>query len=201
MKTRHIFILTGLLLLINNSFAPAFGQYYPDEDEDELLRRFYIAPDFGLVLGDITRIEFSPSLGYHLTPRIIIGTGGRFEYYRERDYFTRKVDVKTAIYGYRLFSRLIIIKDINELILLNIPLGIFTHAEFESLSLEEKYFRLGYSTSEKRYWLNSFLAGGGINQKTGSRSSFNVMVLWDLTTTASSPFSYPVIKFGIQFYL
>jgi hypothetical protein len=163
--------------------------------------RIFIAPDFGLVLGSVTRIEFSPSVGYHLTPRLIIGTGGRFEYVREKYFLNNNIDIQTIIYGYRLFSRLILIKDINEIIPINVPLSIFAHAEFESLSLEERYFRFASIDSRDRFWLNSFLAGAGINQRTGPRTSFNVMFLWDLTNSASSPYVNPIIKFGIQFYL
>ncbi len=201
MVKRYILLIL-LSLFVGSVFTSNLnGQYYNNEDQPELPGRVFIAPDFSLVIGNLTRIEFSPIVGYHLTPRLIAGIGGRFEYYREKNYLTSNVDIQTMIYGYRLFSRFILVKDINEIIPLNVPMGIFAHAEFESLSLEEKYFRLGYSNSEDRYWLNSVLAGVGINQPTGPRSSINVMVLWDLTSTASAPFSYPVLKFGLQFYL
>jgi hypothetical protein len=195
-------ILLIITFFTGLSYAePVKAQYYPEQAQNELPGRFFIAPDFSLVLGNLTRIEFSPLLGYHITPRLIGGIGGRFEYYREKSFINNSLDIQTMIYGYRIFTRLIIIKDIDEIIPLNIPLGIFGHAEYESLSLEERYFRLGYSTSNQRYWLNSVLAGPGITQRTGQRTAFNVMVLWDLTSTASSPFSYPTLRFGIQIYL
>jgi hypothetical protein len=178
-----------------------YERYEKDEDK-ELPGRFFIAPDFGLVLGDLTRIEVSPSLGYHLTPRFIMGIGGRYEYVRKRNFITRQIDVNTHVYGYRLFSRLIVIEDLADIVPIQVPIGIFGHIEFEGLSLEERHFRLGAAPDiEGRFWLNSVLAGAGINQPTGPRSSFNVMVLWDITNSASSPYINPILKFGIQFYL
>ncbi len=203
-KSIRIFITTFLILgfFQNASFSQNPRYERERDEEDELPGRFFIAPDFGLVLGDITRIELSPSLGYHLTPRFILGLGGRYEYVREKNFFTNRIDVKTSIWGYRLFSRLIVIENINDIIPIRVPLAIFGHIEFESLSLEEKYFRTtAPGLADGRFWLNSVLAGGGINQPTGPRSSFNVMVLWDLTNSVSSPYINPILKFGIQFYL
>lgn len=208
MVTKFSFRKSLLLLLVSImiSLSHGYSQDYPrrseNKTENELPERFFIAPDFGLVLGDITRIEFSPSLGYHLTPGFILGLGGRYEYVREKDFFTNRISVRTSIYGYRLFSRLILVKNLADIIPIQIPLGLFGHLEFESLSLEEKYFRPGAPfDATDRFWLNSVLAGGGISQPTGLRSSFNILVLWDLTNSASSPYINPILKFGMQFYL
>ncbi len=195
-------IILGLFVIISESYSQDYRYERGNEEENELPGRFFIAPDFGLVLGDITRIEFSPSLGYHLSPRFILGLGGRYEYVREKNFFTNRISIKTNIFGYRLFSRLIVIENVAEIIPIQIPLGIFGHIEFESLSLEEKYFLPGAPfDAQERFWLNSVLAGGGINQPTGPRSSFNILVLWDLTNSASSPYINPILKFGVQFYL
>jgi len=201
MKSRYLLYFLMIASLTIGLHQEGQAQYYREKDDNELPGRIFIAPDFGLVLGTVTRIEFSPSLGYHITPRLILGTGGRFEYLKEKYYLNSSIDIQTFIYGYRLFSRLVLIKDVNEIIPLNVPLSIFAHAEFESLSLEERYFRLASIDSHQRFWLNSILAGGGINQQTGSRTSFNVMILWDLTNSISSPYVNPIIKFGVQFYL
>jgi hypothetical protein len=201
MNNRYLLYFLMIVSISLNLYQEGKAQYYREEDDTELPGRIFIAPDFGLVLGTVTRIEFSPSVGYHLTPRFILGTGGRFEYLKEKYFLNSNIDIQTIIYGYRLFSRLVLIKDLNEVIPLNVPLSIFAHAEFESLSLEERYFRLASMDSRQRFWLNSILAGGGINQQTGSRTSFNVMILWDLTNSVSSPYVNPIIKFGIQFYL
>ena len=197
---RKLFIFTISLVLFSGLGSKVFSQYGRDE-EDELPGRFFISPDFGLVFGTLTRIEFSPSFGYHVTPRLIAGAGGRFEYYREKNYYTHQTEIQTNIYGFRLFSRLIVLKSIDDFIPINIPLSIFAHAEYESLSLEEQYFRIGSAGSGQRFWLDSVLAGGGISQRSGQRTFFNIMVLWDLTNTSSSPYINPIIKFGLQFYL
>lgn len=195
-----ITLLFILLLPGNFRSATAQGSLTPPEPSNDLPGRVFISPDISLILGNLTSIELSPLIGYHLSPRLIVGAGGKYQFYQEKSYISSQLDIKTTIYGYRLFSRMIIIRDINEVIPLNIPLGLFGHVEFESLSLEEKYFRFGHSGSDSRYWLNSVLAGPGISQRTGYRTWFNILVLWDLTASASSPFAYPTLKFGLQIY-
>jgi hypothetical protein len=92
-------ILLLIILCIGLSYAvPVKAQYFPEQAQAELPGRFFIAPDFSLVLGNLTRIEFSPLLGYHITPRLIGGIGGRFEYYREKSFINNNLDIQTMIY-------------------------------------------------------------------------------------------------------
>jgi hypothetical protein len=196
---RKLFPILLLLAALLISWSSLCAQ--SREETDDPPGKFFISPDIGLVFGTVTRIEFSPSLGYHITPGLVVGTGGRYEYYREKDFFNQLMDIQTNIYGYRFFTRLTILKSIDDFIPINIPIGIFGHAEYESLSLEERYFRVGQPNSDKRFWLNSILAGGGISQRTGARTYFNIIILWDLTNSASSPYVNPIMKFGLQFYL
>ena len=195
-KALIVIFLTAIEMFVT---IPLSGQY--DQDEDELPGRFFISPDLGLVFGTITRIEVSPSVGYHITPAIIAGIGGRYEYYREKSYYTQNQTINTNIYGFRVFSRLILFRNLSDFFPIHIPLSIFGHAEYEFLNLDPLYFPTPNADPTQRYWLDSFLAGGGISQRTSKRTYFNIMVLWDLTNTSGSPYVNPILKFGIQFYL
>ncbi len=173
----------------------------PFEDEADPPSRFFIAPDLGLVLGSYTKIEVAPSVGYQLGPRFALGLGGRYEYLRDRTNFIFLEEVETHIYGIRFFSRLTLIKDLSEWVPIGVMMGIFGHAEYELLNLESQFFRSGGFVAGDRFWLDTFLAGIGLSQRTGYATSFNIMVLWDLNNTSSSPYINPIVRFGMQIYL
>lgn len=173
----------------------------PFQDETDPPSRIFIAPDLGLVLGSYTKIEVAPSLGYQVGPRFALGLGGRYEYLRDRTNFIFLDEVETHIYGMRFFSRLTLVKDLRELVPIGVMMGIFGHAEYELLNLETRFFRTGGIEAGDRFWLDTFLAGIGLSQRTGYATSFNIMVLWDLNNTSSSPYINPIIRFGMQIYL
>lgn len=160
--------------------------------------KFYLSPDFGLMLGTITRIEVSPSVGYNLTPRLSIGAGAKYQYYRIKDYYTGTY--KTNIYGPQVFARLIIIKDLANIFPSNSNTQIFGHVEYESLSLENKYFN-NVNITNGRFWFNTLLIGGGLSQAASSRINAVVLLLWDTDTSGQSPYSNPIFRIGINIKL
>lgn len=189
-------LITSFLLL--NSGHVAYAQ---DDTEYEVPSKWYLSPDFGLVLGNVTSIEVAPAIGYHLTPRFSMGLGGRYEFFRQLDPFSRQEVIRTDIWGARAFSRLMLIPNLDEILPFRIEMGIFAHAEMEALYLEKLYYSLNPAQTEGRFWHKAVLTGLGISQRTGARSYVNFLVLWDLTNTSASPYINPIIRFGIQIYL
>jgi hypothetical protein len=45
------------------------------------------------------------------------------------------------------------------------------------------------------------LIGGGISQPASARMKINALILWDIDTSSVSPFSNPMIRFGIEILL
>ena len=78
-------------------------------------------------------------------------------------------------------------------------MAIFVQAEQEFLSLERKYFNFTSSPDEGRFWKPFTLVGAGFNQQVGRNSFMNIVVLWDIDNTISSPYTNPIIRFGFQF--
>lgn len=190
---KFVAVFLTLQCLTVNSFSQ-------DRDAYEAPGKFYFSPDFGLVLGNYTSIEVAPAFGYHITPRFSAGIGGRYEFLRQLDPFSRVELIRTDIFGIRGFSRLNLIPDLSEYIPFNIQLGIFAHAEIEALSLENEVYGLNTQLDTGRFWHTAVLAGGGISQQAGPRSFVNILFLWDLTNSSTSPYLNPIIRFGIQIY-
>lgn len=189
-----------IFLLILAPFS-LMAQYYTETEDSYLPEgRWYLSPDFGLVLGNITLIEIAPTLGYQLTPRFSTGFGFRYEYFRQLDYYTRKELINTYKLGLRAFTKLIIIPDLGESF--NVPgrIGVFAYTEYEALNLDEEYFGLLQPIDTERFWNHGILIGGGVSQQVAKKIFMNIMFLWDLTNSSSSPYIDPIIRVGGQFY-
>lgn len=188
-----------LLIVVLLSFSFTYAQWNEDEEETNK-GKFFLSPDFGLQLGTLTRIEVSPSVGYYPLDRLALGIGARYEFYKNN--FDGASIPQTHIYGGKVFSRFILIKNIDNIIPLNMYTSIFLHAENELLSLESRYFKWPDYPPEGRFFLNTVLAGAGFLQPSGLRSAFTFMVLWDLTNNSlRSPYPNPVMRIGFQFLL
>jgi hypothetical protein len=164
-----------------------------DFEELSFRERLFFGGHFGLMFGTVTNIELSPIVGYRFTSRFSLAMGPKYQYYKESIY------INTHIYGGRVFTRYMLIKDINNLLPINLNAGIFFHVEYEGLSLEEKYFGTLGSPYEGRFLLNSVLVGGGLSQQLGERGAINLMILWNLNGTENTPYTNPIIRVGFNF--
>jgi hypothetical protein len=171
------------------------------QDESGSKGTFYIAPDFGLMLGTVNRIEISPALGYCITDRLSIAGGFKYEFYSETRLYASQYPVKTSIFGPRAFARYTVFENIGDYLPIGINTALFGHAEFESSSLENKYFSNSISPGNGRFWYSTVLLGGGISQAASERINLTILLLWDADPGSVSFYSNPVIRFGLQFML
>lgn len=191
-------VLFVLLLLLPLSLHAQF-EIEPEETE-EPEGRWYLSPDFGLILGDITMVEVAPTIGFHLTPQLSTGIGVRYEYFRQLNFYTRAVEVNTSKLGLRAFVKIVLIPDLSDALPIPSKLSLFTYAEYEALNLDKEYYGLLQTIDSERFWHHGFLAGGGISQQVSKRVFMNIMILSDLTNSSSSPYNNPLIRFGLQIY-
>lgn len=171
----------------------------PKKEEKKLWNRMYVGGNIGLQFGTITDIEVSPHVGYYIYPRWSAGVGITYEYYNRKASLYYPYAIDTHIYGFNVFTRLALIQDLGKTFGIGNGISIIGQAEYERLSLERKYFERTSSLYEGRFWLDSFLVGGGIKQAIGRRSSIYLLVMWNLNETINSPYSNPIFKFGFDF--
>lgn len=180
--------MAGIVL----SSLPLYSQ-----EEMEQKSHFFISPEFGLIVGNYTRIEAAPAFGYYPSERLGLAAGFRYEYYK-KSYID---NFSTHIIGPVAFIDYIVIKNLAEMVPVQQGTEITAHIEYEGLSLEKKYFSFPSTIEDGRFWYHAVLAGPGISQRVSMRVKANALILWDLNITASSPYSNPVVRFGISITL
>jgi hypothetical protein len=189
---RHL--ITGCFIIISTWSVYA-------QEEENYKGEFYLAPDFGLMLGTINQIEVSPAIGYHLSDRFSIGCGFKYEFYSQTRVYTNQTQVKTQIYGPRAFVRYTVFRNLGSFLPIGMNTSLFLHSEFEALNLEKKFFYYPNFPDDGRFWYNTILIGGGFSQAASERLRVNILVLWNTDAGNISLYNNPVIRFGFQFYL
>ena len=174
--------------------VPAAGQDSRNrakENRPPLSERMFFGGSFGLQFGTITNIEISPVAGLWLLPRLAIAAGPSWQYYKDPV-------GKTSIYGGRGYLRFMIIRDFNQFIPLGINFGLFTHAEYEALSLENDFWSLSAS-GNARLWQHNALLGLGFSQPLGVKSSMNIYFLWVVTESDFQLYNNPEVRIDFLF--
>ena len=185
----RIFRISALIIcLLGGSLFNGMAQR---NDIPPLGERLFYGGSLGLQLGSITDIQVSPVVGIWVLPRIAVALGPTYRFYK--DYYFR-----TNIYGGRAYTQLVVVQDISSMIPIGSRIGIFLHAENELLSLESESWKNPPYDSD-RFYVNTLLAGAGISQPMGRRSSFNIMVLWALNDSQYDIYSNPEIRISFIF--
>jgi hypothetical protein len=150
-----------------------------DTKKESFRDRLILTGNAGASFGSYTYVQLSPMIGYKTTKRWINGVGVNFMYWQQRQQRAQ------SIYGGILWSRL------------SISQMIFLQSNFEILNRE------WYDPFRRYYRVNVpiWLVGGGVNLNGNGRSGVTAMVLWDVIGDSKSPYTNPLIRFGIQFGL
>jgi hypothetical protein len=189
-QPRSILIGGFLIIFMFGSFKTLFAQQ-ASKEVPPLKERLFYGGSFSLQLGTYTDIEVSPVIGLWILPRIGIAAGPDFQYYKF-------LSNPTTIYGGKTYIEMIFLQDLDKIIPLGVHLGLFLHGEYEVLSLESVAFKPVPGNS-KRFLVNTFLAGGGIRQQIGQRSSLNLTFLWALNDSGYGIYGNPEIRVSFMF--
>jgi hypothetical protein len=195
-------IVLSINLLVFSSFSIIYGQETREEqipyelntreDTPPIKERLFYGGSFGLMFGTITDIQVSPVIGFWVLPRVAVAVGPTYRYYKDQ------ID-RTAIYGGRSYLQLVVIKDLSSVLPLGVHTGVFLHFEDELLSLKTSFWKNPPPYKTERFYVNTVLAGAGISQQIGRRSSLNFMVLWPLNDSGYNIYSKPEIKISFTF--
>ncbi len=192
MKKIVWYVLVGLLLS-----GPLSGQ----EDESSRKGKFFLVPELGLQFGTLTNIEVAPQIGYHITDRLVIGSGVQYTYFKQNATPLTPQSFSTHMYGIKAFTRFYLIVNAEQYLPVNLFSDLFAHLEYETINAERRYFDAPGFQDEGRFWMNHLFVGGGITQRMGSFSSLTIMALWNLNEGIASPYNNPLIRVGINLYL
>ncbi|HOW26503.1 MAG TPA: hypothetical protein PK711_12635 [Bacteroidales bacterium] len=174
---RHIIILSCCLILSAPSLTVA--QPHPNDSiprpRTTFADRLFIGGTFGVQFGDVTLVDVSPLVGFHITPRLSAAVGVIYQYYDDNYYH-----YSTHIYGGRTWARCYVYKN-----------ALFAHAEYELVNYQPYSF-LG----NERISVGSFLLGGGYTQWIGPRAFMSLTVLWNFTESPYSLYDNPIFQIG-----
>jgi len=189
LRRQYLNALIALLFLFISSSS--ISAQITKEEKPPLMERLFFGGNFGLQFGTITDIQVSPVIGLWVLPRLAVAVGPDYRFYKYSS-------EKTNLYGGKVYSQFVVIKDIGSFLPIGANTGVFLHLEDELLSLESSFWKEP-PYSSNRFYLNTVLAGGGISQQIGRRSSMNIMVLWALKDSQYSVYSNPEVRISFSF--
>ena len=151
----------------------------------------------GLTIGDITQVDVIPVGGIWVIPQWSLGVSGRYSYYRQKRYFWGEAAsaYNSHIWGGSVFTQILPVPDFSEILPIKMYGGIMLHAEYERLLIDRRMIDPFGSSVSGKTWVELFLAGVGYRQKLGDRAALNIMLLWELSGSSSSPYPQnPMIR-------
>jgi hypothetical protein len=191
-----------IILLVFHSFTAASGQAVKGEqfpydqkstdDTPPVKERLFYGGSFGLMFGTITDIQVSPVIGFWVLPRVAVAAGPTYRYYKDQ------ID-RTALYGGRAYVQFVVVQDLGSILHVGGHTGIFLHAEDELLSLKTSFWKNPPPYKTDRFYENTVLAGAGLSQQIGRRSSLNFMLLWPLNESVYEIYSKPEMRISFIF--
>ena len=177
-KISTIFFLTVFIAFSVNAIAQDSTMLPKHPPKERIIDKMFFGGNLGLQFGTVTFIDVSPLIGYRITDQLSAGIGVTYQYYHYRD---KVYDLETNVYGGRVFGRYFFTD------------YLFAHAEYEYLNLEAFDF-----FPRRRVDVGSFLAGGGYFQRFSANSGIVVMILYNFTESAYTPYQNPIIRIGIN---
>ena len=127
--------------------------------------------------------NFSPKIGYLVTPEFLLGVGVEYQYYGVSTY---QYNFNTHIYGASAFARYKVYKAFH------------VQAEVNALSLETQHFGQNLYSGDRFIYSGNYL---GIAYKTPEEGKGGIVVsaLWDFTYNENSPYMNPLVRIGYYF--
>jgi hypothetical protein len=137
--------------------------------------RWFFGGGFGLSFGTVDAVTVAPMIGYHVIPRVDVGTQLYYRWVNDSRY---SPSVTTNDYGATLFMRA------------RVAWQLYLEADYQYTNYQ--YVTGVGVTSRASY--NSFLAGAGYGVPIGGKASLYVSALYDFgynANDASLPYNSP----------
>jgi len=174
---KKLILAVVVLVLSLNLKSQTFSNDYGE--------KLYLGGSFGLQFGTITNLSVDPHIGHYIFPKISLGLGFKYQYYREKHNY---LEYTINIYGGRLFARYEPFE------------RVFAQAEVEMLAYKTDMFSA--VRNMETIWADGLLVGIGYKESFSSMSNdnFYIMLLYNLNHTIYTPYSNPIFRLGFEFY-
>ncbi|HAN19780.1 MAG: hypothetical protein A2X13_12415 [Bacteroidetes bacterium GWC2_33_15] len=204
---RFILIINNMSAFFKNSLFVvilaalhlcAFSQDKKDETNKKEQVKKGFSPPFiyvGATIGASAYVDVNITSGVQLNKRFNLGLAGKYQYYTLGG--TIDKGFSSHIYGYGIYLQTAVIEDFRNIIKLKTYSGLFLHAEYEMLNLNEAYFSDNDPINDTgdRFWLNNILVGPGYIGRFNNTGIFAIL-LWNVNPNDKNPYEYPLFKVG-----
>lgn len=185
---KRIKAIAAIALLLGAS-GPLRGQ-----ERSSLADRLYAGGSMGLsVGGSVAQVDLLPVVGVWVFRQWSLGLGGRYSFRRARFSLQQGLTDGPSghIWGASAFTQVLPIPSLHETFGLGIDGGPLLHAEYE---------RLWTVSHGIRSNAQLVMLGAGWRQRMGPRMALCMMALWNLSSSAQSPYAdNPVLRLCITF--
>ncbi|MEO1652584.1 MAG: hypothetical protein AAFU64_03475, partial [Bacteroidota bacterium] len=167
------------------AYSKASAQVKKDQEKKSFGERLVINPNIGFSIGDFTSVDLSPTIGYRVQDKIVLGLGPSYLFFKNKQV---EPEFKSHNYGGRIFGQYQ-------------PWDwAFIRAEAEAMSVEIQELDLGEIT-QVREWQFAPLLGLGIQPKLLGMVRVQLSVLYNLNhqedrSWRNTPW---VTRFGVSF--
>jgi len=198
---RHVLILLCILFFVGSGLhAQEDDKKEEDEKQGKFTENLFFGGSLWASFGTITRVEVAPVIGYHISPRFDVGIGGKYLYYKSNSLNytgTENIGFSANIYGGKAFGRIVLIKNLNEILPFTLHGRLSSHVEYEGLNMPANFDPDAHSS---RFWSHYYWVGGGLQQKIGKKAYFNIFILYNLNEKSTYQlYDNPTIRIGINF--
>jgi len=139
-------------------------------------KRLVYGGNLGLSFGTVTVVNLSPSVGYKVTEKLVVGPGITYIYYNDS-----RFDFTSQVYGGRLWGQYLFTRNL------------FAYGEYDVLNGEFDPLDGG-----RRVTVASPLLGAGYFQGYGP-FGFSLMVLWNFNDSRYQPYGpNPIFRGGFN---
>jgi hypothetical protein len=172
-------------------------------------KRITFGGNLAFQVGTVTGISVSPEIRYRLVGNLHAGTRFIYQYFYYKDYYY-DTDQRTYLsYNSNEFGGALFLRYYLNGLFNNAIGNLFAHVEYEYLAYTRPYsqsltptsirdaYGYFYTKGNQTVEINSFFVGGGYRQPVSNRVGLDLLVLFNLNDTFNSPYSNPVIRFGV----
>jgi hypothetical protein len=125
---------------------------------------------FGAQFGTVTSVNISPIVGYKISERFAAGIGVGYQYFNYKDNYEKDNVLQLSVWGrYKITDQ------------------IFAHVEPQNIIASYKIDAPNGYYDKGQISYNKFLVGGGYRTPITERSSFTIMLLYDVLQDVNNP--------------
>jgi hypothetical protein len=188
MRIKFLFYI--LLFFSLGSYAQFIDDEEPEykktKNDSSWTKKLFYGGDLGLMFGDFTYVNISPTVAYPINDYYSLGIGIIYNYISDKRYIG--YEYSTTIFGSKFFAQSVLF----DVLLL--------YAEENIISLEKKYFDVIHQFPEKGRFLTQIpQIGAGYYQKSEGGGGMYFMVLLNLNYSINSPYAPYEYRIGFNF--